>query len=206
MFTRFVRHASLLGCLLQGSICYIAVCVWGSSSRGLHCDPQHSTALHMACINLFHIIRFRTQDIAHANRNMGGAHAARPARTMQRILSCTLCFSTSACVYDALRSLLDRPQSEQGRVMLVADDLQEVLDPMQPSGMQLPVFMGGQSMGGMLTILTALRDQSAWQVHDFLPALLTSDSNELPSCTRTTQADTQQVFALSTSETGPLRC
>ena len=50
--------------------------------------------------------------------------------------------------------------------------MQEVLDPMQPAGMQLPVFMGGQSMGGMLTILTALRDQAAWQVHVCLPALL----------------------------------
>lgn len=39
----------------------------------------------------------------------------------------------------------------------------EVLDPMQPPGTPLPVFMGGQSMGGTLTILTALRDQSAWQ-------------------------------------------
>lgn len=58
--------------------------------------------------------------------------------------------------------------------MLVAADLQEVLNPMQPSGMQLPVFMGGQSMGGMLTILTALRDQSAWQVRHCLPALLTT--------------------------------
>ena len=43
--------------------------------------------------------------------------------------------------------------------------LQELLDPMQPAGSQLPVFMGGQSMGGMLSILTALRDQNAWQVY-----------------------------------------
>ena len=42
--------------------------------------------------------------------------------------------------------------------------MQEVLDPMQPAGGRLPVFMGGQSMGGTMTILTALRDQSAWQV------------------------------------------
>ena len=35
---------------------------------------------------------------------------------------------------------------------------------MQPAGGRLPVFMGGQSMGGTITVLTALRDQSAWQV------------------------------------------
>lgn len=39
----------------------------------------------------------------------------------------------------------------------------EVLEPMQPAGGRLPVFMGGQSMGGTMTVLTALRDQSAWQ-------------------------------------------
>ncbi|KAL0039146.1 hypothetical protein WJX77_009275 [Trebouxia sp. C0004] len=39
----------------------------------------------------------------------------------------------------------------------------EVLEPMQPAGGRLPVFMGGQSMGGTLTVMTALRDQSAWQ-------------------------------------------
>ena len=43
--------------------------------------------------------------------------------------------------------------------------LQEVADSLQPAGRQLPVFMGGISMGGCLTILTALRSQSAWQVH-----------------------------------------
>ena len=42
--------------------------------------------------------------------------------------------------------------------------MQEVLEPMQPAGGRLPVFMGGQSMGGTMTVLTALRDQSAWQV------------------------------------------
>lgn len=57
----------------------------------------------------------------------------------------------------------------------VWDHLQEVLDPMQPSGTQLPVFMGGQSMGGMLTILTVLRDQAAWQVVHFLHASLSQD-------------------------------
>lgn len=39
----------------------------------------------------------------------------------------------------------------------------EVADSLQPAGQQLPVFMGGISMGGCLTILTALRNQSAWQ-------------------------------------------
>ena len=43
--------------------------------------------------------------------------------------------------------------------------MQEVADSLQPAGRQLPVFMGGISMGGCLTILTALRNQSAWQVH-----------------------------------------
>lgn len=54
--------------------------------------------------------------------------------------------------------------------------VQEVLDPMQPPGTPLPVFMGGQSMGGTLTILTALRDQSAWQACDcpVLPSLMPS--------------------------------
>ena len=42
--------------------------------------------------------------------------------------------------------------------------VQEVLDPLQPAGRPLPVFMGGISMGGTLTVLTALRDQSCWQV------------------------------------------
>lgn len=37
----------------------------------------------------------------------------------------------------------------------------DVLDPMNSGG--LPVFMGGQSMGGTLTTLTALRNQSCWQ-------------------------------------------
>lgn len=40
---------------------------------------------------------------------------------------------------------------------------QEVLDPLQPAGRSLPVFMGGISMGGTLTVLTALRNQSCWQ-------------------------------------------
>ena len=63
------------------------------------------------------------------------------------------------------------PQAQQSDA--VVDGLQEVLDPMQPSAQQqLPVFMGGQSMGGMLTILTALRDQAAWQVHGFMPAFI----------------------------------
>ena len=53
----------------------------------------------------------------------------------------------------------------------VLNDLQEVLDPMQPPGMALPVFMGGQSMGGMLTILTVLRNQVAWQVHELQASL-----------------------------------
>lgn len=83
---------------------------------------------------------------------------------MKHILSCTLSlrlFCLCSCIINSEARLTG------------LNDLQEVLDPMQPSGMQLPVFMGGQSMGGMLTILTALRDQSAWQVHDCLPARLT---------------------------------
>ena len=67
----------------------------------------------------------------------------------------------------ALLALL-KPSCKAQQSDAVSDDVQEVLDPMQPAGVQLPVFMGGQSMGGMLTILSALRDQAAWQVRDFL--------------------------------------
>ena len=42
--------------------------------------------------------------------------------------------------------------------------LQELADPLQPAGGRVPVFMMGHSMGGLVTILAILRDQSAWQV------------------------------------------
>ena len=42
--------------------------------------------------------------------------------------------------------------------------LQELAEPLQPAGGRVPIFMMGHSMGGLVTILTILRDQSAWQV------------------------------------------
>ena len=42
--------------------------------------------------------------------------------------------------------------------------MQEIVDPMQ-NQQPLPVFVGGQSMGGLIAVLTAMRDQTIWQVH-----------------------------------------
>lgn len=44
------------------------------------------------------------------------------------------------------------------------ENVQEVVDKEQPSK-PLPVFMAGLSMGGLTSILVALKDQSAWQVN-----------------------------------------
>lgn len=49
-------------------------------------------------------------------------------------------------------------------MLLEYANVQELVDALQPAGQKLPVFIAGQSMGGMLAILTILRDQSQWQV------------------------------------------
>ena len=46
--------------------------------------------------------------------------------------------------------------------------IQEIVDKEQGAS-PLPVFMAGLSMGGLTSILVALRNQSVWKVADFCP-------------------------------------
>lgn len=80
--------------------------------------------------------------------------------------------SVAIVTYDCRGHGRSEPTEERERLFVfsmedLVDDVyqvrKELADPLQPAGGRVPVFMMGHSMGGLVTILTVLRDQSAWQ-------------------------------------------
>ena len=75
--------------------------------------------------------------------------------------------------------------------------VQELIDPKQTQ-QPVPVFVGGQSMGGLVAALVAIRDQTIWQVQSQMHAsacmgLLRFESQHAPrSLSRSSCTSDQQ--------------